>query len=89
MAVDITIILKAQKEKKLIIGFSESMKALKSGLTKEVFVTKTCSDALKRQLKDAAEIAKAKITELPQSSEELSAQLKKPFAITVLAISSK
>lgn len=81
--------LKAQKEKKLIIGFKQSLDALKSGKTHEVFIAKTCSETMKRQLKEAAEIAHAKLTELPQTSEELSAQLKKPFTITVAAISSK
>jgi ribosomal protein L30E len=82
-------ILKADKEKKLICGFKEALKAIKFGKTNEVFVTRTCSDTMKRQLKDAAELSQIKITELPQTSEELSAQLKKPFTITVLAISAK
>lgn len=86
---DIDKILKADKEKKLIKGFKETLKAIKLGKTAEVFTTRTCSDIMKRQLRDAAEIAKAKIIELPQTAEELSAQLKKPFTITVLAISSK
>jgi ribosomal protein L30E len=42
---------------------------------------------MKRQLKEAADMAKAKLTSLDVTSEELSAQLKKPFTITVLAIS--
>jgi ribosomal protein L30E len=82
-------ILKADKEKKLICGFKETLKAMKFGTVAEVFATKTCSDIMKRQLKDAAELSKIKITELPQTSEELSAQLKKSFTITVLAIASK
>jgi ribosomal protein L30E len=82
-------ILKADKEKKLIKGFKETLEAMKLGKTGEVFVTRTCSDVMRRQLKDAAEITKVKITELPQTAEELSAQLKKPFTITVLAILAK
>lgn len=82
-------ILKADKEKKLICGFKESLKAIKHGAVAEIFTTRTCSDIMKRQLRDAAELSKIKIIELPQTSEELSAQLKKPFTITVLAISAK
>lgn len=89
MATDVTAILKADKEKKLITGLRESLKALKLGHTHEVFVTKTCSDAMKRQVKDAAQLAGVKVAELSQTSEELSAQLKKPYNITVLAIASK
>lgn len=86
---DIDLLVKAQKEKKLIIGMKNCVKALKLGKTNDVFITKTCSDYMKRQLKEAAEIAKAKIIELPQSSEELAAHLKKPYTITVIAIASK
>jgi ribosomal protein L30E len=87
MSVD--AIIKAQKEKKLIIGMNACLKALKSGKTNDVFITKTCSDIMKRQLKEAAELARVKLTELAQTSEELSALLKKPFTITVAAIASK
>jgi len=86
---DVDAIIKAQKEKKLVIGFKESLSAVKSGKAQEIFVTKTCSDIMKRQLKGAAEVAKVKLTELTLNSEELSAQLKKPFTITVAVISSK
>ncbi len=87
MSVD--AIIKAQKEKKLIIGMNECLKALKLGKTNDIFITKTCSDIMKRRLKEAAEVAKAKFVELTQTSEELSALLKKPYSITVIAISSK
>jgi hypothetical protein len=40
-------------------------------------------------LKQVVELAKAKLIELPLTAEELSAQLKIPFTITVAAISSK
>jgi len=85
MAVD--VLIKADKERKLIKGFKESLKALKSGKTTELFVTKSCSDMMKRELKESADLAKIKLTELDVTSEQLSAQLKKPFTITVLAIS--
>ena len=83
---EIDKLIKADKENKLVKGFKESIHVLKLGQAAEVFVTKTCPSEMKRQLKEAAELAKAKIIELNVSSEELSAQLKKPFSITVAAI---
>ena len=80
-------LIKAEKEKKLIKGFKETLRALKSGKAAEAFVTKSGSDSMKRELRETADLAKIKLTELTVSSEELSAQLKKPFTITVLAIS--
>jgi|GEM_PF-3322110 len=79
--------IKADKEKKLIKGFKESLKALRAGKIAELFITKTCPDTMKRSLKEGADMAKVKLTELDVTSEQLSAQLKKPFTITVLAIS--
>jgi len=84
---DVDKLIKADKEKKLIKGFKESLKALKAGKADEVFVASSCSDSMKRQLRETSELAKAKLTELNVTAEQLSAQLKKPFTITVLAIS--
>ena len=89
MADETDKLLKASKEGKLIIGFNETMRAVKLGHAKEVFMTKSCSDAMKRQLREIAELSKTSISELPITPEALSAQLKKPFNITVAAIASK
>jgi ribosomal protein L30E len=83
---DIDKILKAEKEGKAIFGFKETLKAVKFGEAKEVFITKTFPDRMKRQLKESADLSKIKLIELNLTSEELSAQLKKPFSIAVLAI---
>jgi ribosomal protein L30E len=84
---EIDTLIKADKEKKMISGFKESLKALRSDKVDEIFITKTCPDTMKRQLKETADMAKAKFTELSVTAEQLSAQLKKPFTITVAAIS--
>jgi ribosomal protein L30E len=89
MADETDKLLKAAKESKLIVGFNETLKAVKLGNAKEVFMTKSCSEAMKRQLKEAADLSKVSVSELPITSEALSAQLKKPFNITVAAIASK
>ncbi|MEM2874124.1 MAG: ribosomal L7Ae/L30e/S12e/Gadd45 family protein [Candidatus Nanoarchaeia archaeon] len=89
MASEIDKILKADKEKLLVKGFKETLKAAKLGNISNIYIAKTCPDVMKRKLQEVAELAKIKLIELPLTAEELSAQLKKPFNITVLAISSK
>ncbi|MCX6775091.1 MAG: ribosomal L7Ae/L30e/S12e/Gadd45 family protein [DPANN group archaeon] len=89
MANETDKLLKADKEGKLIVGFNETLKAVKLGNAKEVFMTKSCSEAMKRQMKEAADLSKISVLELPITPEALSAQLKKPFNIAVAAISSK
>jgi ribosomal protein L30E len=71
----------ALKEKKLVVGTSETIKALKKGNVKEVFVAKNCSDLVKSELKALAEISKVTYTELDIANEELGATCKKPFSI--------
>jgi ribosomal protein L30E len=88
MADEIDKLLKVDKEGKLIIGFNQTLRAVKLGHVKEVVMTKSCSDVMKRQLKEAADLSKVSISELSITSEALSAQLKKPFNITVAAIAS-
>ncbi len=85
---EIDSILKAEKEKKLIVGFKEVLTALKLGQAREVFVTRTCPPVLKKQLGEAAKLSGSKLIDLNLSGEELSAQLKKPFNITIAAITN-
>ena len=80
-------LIKADKEKKLIKGLKESLQALKQGKAAEVFVTSACPDTIKREVREMADLSKTKLVELDVTSEQLSAQLKKPFTITVAAIS--
>ena len=71
----------AIKEGKLAVGTSETVKALKSGKVKEVFVAKNSSDSLKAELKNLAEISNATYIELDMTNDELGATCKKPFSI--------
>ena len=71
----------ALKEGRLIVGTERTVKALKNGNVKEVFVAKNCSDLVKNELKNLAEISKVIYTELDITNEELGSACKKPFSI--------
>ena len=74
---------KAIKEDTLTIGTERTLKALKQGKTKEVFVSKNCSDSLKEQVKKYGEISGIKITELDETNEEIGTLCKKPFSVNL------
>ena len=75
---------KAVKEQKLIIGTKESMKAIKNGKAKEVFLSKNVPDDVREEVKKYAEIEGIKVNELDKDNVELGALCKKPFSIGVL-----
>jgi len=79
-------IVEALKEKKLLIGAKVVQQNLMTHSVKEIFLSANCSEQMRNKIKLQAEIAKIPVTELAQTSEEIGAVCKKPFAITVAAI---
>ncbi len=71
----------ALKKEKLVIGTESTLKALKKGKAKEVFLAKNCPENLREQIKKYCEISGAKLNELDQTNEELGATCKKSFSI--------
>lgn len=74
---------KAIKEKKLIIGTEETVKAIKKGKAKEVFIAKNCPGLLKRKINNYGKIENITITELEETNEEIGIICKKPFSINL------
>lgn len=77
---------KAVKERNLIIGSDETIKLLKKGGVKEVFVSINCPEDVLGSIKKYCEINEVKLLELKENSKELGAVCKKPFSITVCSI---
>ncbi len=74
---------KAIKEKKLIIGTERTVKALKKGEVKEVFVSKNCPELLRKEIKNYAKISNISIVEMKENNKEIGTICKKPFAINL------
>ena len=74
---------KAIKGKKLTIGTEKTIKALKKGEAKEVFISRNCPELLRKQVKNYAEISKIAVSELKESNEEIGTICKKPFSINL------
>lgn len=71
---------------RLIIGKKEVLKKLKLGLINEVLVANNCPDKFIEELTSAAKFSNADVKKLELNNEELAAQLKKLFNISVVGV---
>ncbi len=71
------------KEKKIIVGSDETIKAIRNGTAKEVFISSNCSEELKERLIKYCKLSKCEINILKDDSKELGAICKKPFSINI------
>jgi len=79
-------LLEALKEKKLVIGNKEVQQGIIANSVKEVFLAANCPEQMKSKIKALAGLSEVPVKALEQTSEEIGALCKKPFAITVAAI---
>ncbi|MFH1376772.1 MAG: 50S ribosomal protein L30e [Candidatus Woesearchaeota archaeon] len=73
----------AIKENKVIMGTERTIKDIKRGKPKEVFIAKNCQEDLKKQIKHYCKLSKITLTELDETNEELGTLCKKPFSINM------
>ena len=72
---------KALENKKLIIGTSSTIKALKLGKPSEVYITANCPEDVKDRIKSYAKELNISCVELKETNVELGSICKKSFAI--------
>jgi|TARA_Y100000034_G_scaffold81623_1_gene97848 large subunit ribosomal protein L30e len=71
------------KEKKIKVGSDETIKSVRNGTAKEVFISSNCQKELKEKLVKYGKIAKCEINILKEDSKDLGAICKKPFSINM------
>jgi large subunit ribosomal protein L30e len=76
---------KALKEQKLIYGTNLTIKNIKRGTVKEVFLASNTPKNVKNDINYYSKIANIKVNELKQNSEELSIICKKNFLVSVVS----
>lgn len=79
-------IKKNLKSKKIIIGTEKTIKNIKLGRVKKVFLSVNCPEKIKKDIIYYNKISEFEIIELSQRNDELGNILKKPFSISVLSI---
>ena len=76
---------KALKEKKLVFGTERTIKNLKLGKAKAVFLAKNCPKATREDINYYSGLCKAAVHELEEPSDELALICKKNFPVTVIS----
>ncbi len=83
---NISEIRKLLKEKNIIIGTDRTLKNLKLGKIKKVYLSFNCSETLSKSIKHYSELSKASVVKLKYPNDELGVLCKKPFPISVLGV---
>ena len=72
--------------KNVVFGTERTVKLLRQGKVKRVFMASNCSPEAKGNIAQYCKGGDVDCVELPQNNEELGALCKKPFAISVVAV---
>ncbi|MBW3004823.1 ribosomal L7Ae/L30e/S12e/Gadd45 family protein [Candidatus Woesearchaeota archaeon] len=73
-------------ENKLVIGTERTLKLLRLGKLKQVYVSANCADSTKEDVLHYSKLSKVKVKELRRPSSELGVVCKKPYSISVLGV---
>jgi len=73
-------------QKKIIIGAKKTVKNIKLGRIKKIFLSSNCPRDIRKDIKYYSKISKFDIIELDYKNDELGIICKKPFSIAVLGI---
>jgi large subunit ribosomal protein L30e len=76
----------AVKSKNAIIGFRESMKAIRAGTVKAVIVANNIPSDMDSEIKHNARVANAKLETFDGGSKDLGTACGKPFPVSVMVI---
>ncbi len=72
--------------KKLIVGAERTIKELKRGQLKKIFISSNCSEGARETIEINARLFKVEVSHLDVSNEELGIIMKKPFAVSVISL---
>ena len=73
-------------DNKLVIGTDRTMKLLRLGKLKRIYLSANCADATKEDILHFSRLTKTDVKELAYPSNEMGVVCKKPFSISVLGV---
>ncbi|MBW2975781.1 ribosomal L7Ae/L30e/S12e/Gadd45 family protein [Candidatus Woesearchaeota archaeon] len=83
---DINEIRKLLKGKKIIVGADRTMKSLKQGKVKKVYLSSNCSEKIEGCVDYYSKLGKVQVIRLKYPSDELGILCKKSFSISILSV---
>jgi len=76
---------KALKTEKMVFGTERTIKNLRNGKVKKVFIAINCPEDIKKDLEYYCKISKVEIEQLNQLNDELALTCKKNFPVSVVS----
>ena len=76
----------AIKEKDVVIGTDETMKLLRKGKVKKVYLASNVGNSVRQDIQHYGAIGQVPILDLDITNEQLGTLCKKPFSISVISI---
>lgn len=76
---------KALKAQNLVYGRDETVKKLRLGKIKRIFLARNLPDIIKEDINHYASLADVEVFQLSVDNDELGVKCKKPFSVAVLA----
>jgi len=74
------------KKEEIIVGTERTMKLLKNGSLKKVFVSSNCPEDIKKEIEHLANIANVQVFESKSDSKFLGTLARKPFNAVVVGV---
>ncbi|MBS3156310.1 ribosomal L7Ae/L30e/S12e/Gadd45 family protein [Candidatus Woesearchaeota archaeon] len=75
----------ALKEGKIVVGTEKTLKKLKKGEVKNVYISSNCPEEVRGDIEHYCKVFNAKLNKVKETNEELGVICKKPFSISVLS----
>jgi len=79
-------IRKELKSGKLIIGTERTLKRLRAGKLKKIYVSANCPSSVKEDITTYSDISSVEVIKLKQQNDELGVICRKPYFISVLGL---
>lgn len=71
---------------KLVLGEERTMRMVKNGSVKKVYLSSTIKADLKQDVERYASIAKIDVVEVPMTADEIGALCRKQFGVSILSV---
>jgi len=81
----LTELRKALKSEKVVYGIRETVKNLKNGKTKKIFLSSNCPEEIKGDILYYSKIANVEVSQLEIPSDEISLICKRAHSISVIS----
>ncbi len=75
----------AMKKQKLVFGIRQTVRNLKNGKTKVIFLASNCGEAIEKDLEHYKKLSDVKIVKLDKPRSEISVFCKKNFPVSVIS----